>query len=85
MLPVHFGLFAINDSVELVKVSGRICIDLLRRQRLTGFSSFARIAQASCPIANDNDGLMPQALKLAQLAKDDGMSNRQIVLGRDPT
>src|SRR5207245_8239626 len=70
----------IHDSVELFEVRGSISIDLLGSKRLTGLLSFAGIAQTCRPVADDDDRLMAQLLKLTQLAEDDGMPNGHVIV-----
>src|ERR1700736_317261 len=79
-LPAHLGQLRIYDPIALLEVRGSISIDLLGSERLTGLFSFAWVAQTCRPVADDDDRLMAQLLKLTQLAEDDGMPNGHVIV-----
>ena len=76
----HLGQVRVNNSEKLLKVGFGIGFDLLRREWFTRFFSATGITQARRPVPNDHNGLMPQLLKLAQFAEDNGMANRQVIV-----
>ena len=79
-LPAYFSQVRVNDSEKLVKIGRGVGFDLLGSQWFASLFSSAGITQTRCPIANDNNGFMAQALKLAQFAEDNCMPNSQVIV-----
>src|SRR6266568_5305265 len=79
-LPAYFGQVRVNDSEKLVKIGLGVGFDLLGSQWFASLFSSAGITQTRCPIADDYNGFMAQALKLAQFAEDNCMPNSQVIV-----
>ena len=57
-----------HDFLDLSEIVLRVCFDLLRRQADAGLVPAARVTDEGGVIADDEDGLVAQLLKDAELA-----------------
>src|SRR2546426_12623668 len=79
-LPAYLGQVRVNDPEKLVKIGRGVGLDLLGGEWFASLFSSAGITQTRRPVADDNNGFMAQALKLAQFAENNGMANSQFIV-----
>ena len=75
-----FGLVAVENAEDLVSVGFRVLIDLLAGHRLAGDVAAGRIADERGEVANEEDDLMAEVLKVLELAHEHGVA--EVKVGR---
>ena len=79
---LHLGAFQVDDPADLTKVVAGVLLDLRPAQRGPGLVAARGVAHQGGVVADDDDGRMPQVLKLAELAQGDRVAEVDIDPGR---
>jgi hypothetical protein len=76
-----FCLLAVEDAEDLVGVSICILVNLLARERLAGDGAARGVSDERGEIADEEDDLMAEVLKVFELAHQDGVAEMEVGCG----